>query len=114
MLTQYLSRLRAVLDRVVDAHADATYVWKPYEMLADVRTWLVSLLDLASEAGADPACGGTVLIYRGPSLVAQLVLRAPSHLLAFFPQHQTLASTGVRLPLELGQLEARLGAELRP
>lgn len=41
------------------------------------------------------------------------MLRAPSHLLAFFPQHKTPLSTGVRLPLELEQLEARLGAELR-
>lgn len=69
MLTQFLARLRQVLDRVVDAHPGTTYVWKPYEMLADVAGWLASLLDLSTEVQADPACGGAVLFYEGSRYV---------------------------------------------
>ncbi|PKI85912.1 hypothetical protein MVES1_000189 [Malassezia vespertilionis] len=109
--TLYLARLRTVLDRVVGTRA--TYQWKPYEMIVDMQAWITSLVDLAEDPDAtEPTTGGLVLVYRSETLAAQLTVRAPSHLIVFFPQHRTPSGVGLRLALELDQLEPLLAAAL--
>lgn len=44
--------------------------------------------------------------------MAQLVLRAPSYIQAFFPLHVTPSGRGVRMHVELEHLESLLAAEL--
>ena len=120
--TLYLARLRSVLDRVVAAHntrhaeaapaPPARYDWSPFAMIADVHAWAAALFDPGAAAASEPECGGTVAVWAGTTLVAQLTLRAPSHMLAYFPQRATHAGVGVQVALELEQLAPLLQAEL--
>ncbi|WFD32620.1 hypothetical protein MSPP1_003668 [Malassezia sp. CBS 17886] len=125
----FLTRLRTALDDAVSAHNQrmhtnpeaparartatrAHYEWRPFEMVADVQAWLSSFADLSDSGvddAADVSCGGLVLVYVEDILVAQLLLRAPSYLVALFPRHRTPRAQGVQMALELDQLALLTG-----
>lgn len=109
--TLFLSRLRAVLDETLRGFADARIVWEPYGAIHDVHQWISLLLDLSTSHEDQIPVGGSVWIYFGSIMLAHLLLRAPSHMVAYFPHHATSNGTGVRMPLELEHLAPFLVSE---
>ncbi|KAL4400452.1 RNA polymerase II transcription regulator [Malassezia pachydermatis] len=126
--TLFLSRLQSFLTKALDHHntkgtTHATMIWEPYNAIKNVHVWISDLLDVAQDdpQSASP-CGGSVLVYVNAtyvpvdalrsSMIMQLILRAPSYMVAFFPRHPTPSGLGVRIPLELEQLPSLLLSEL--
>lgn len=111
--TLFLSRLRAIIEDVIKTHPSASVDWRPYDLILDVDRWAAALFDVSDDARCDNLeCGGTVLVYASDSVVAQFVLKAPSDMLVYFPQHSTHAGTGMRLSVEIEQVGPLLAAEL--
>lgn len=79
--------------------------------MTDVGQLMAALFDAGGGEQNGVECGGTVLVFNGQSVVAQLVLKAPSDMLVYFPQHTTHAGTGLRLAVEVEQVGALLAAE---
>lgn len=109
--TLFLSRLRAVLDQTLHGFADARVLWEPYGAIHDVHQWISLLLDLSTSQEDQIPVGGSVWIYYGTVMLAHLLLRAPSHMFAYFPHHSTPNGTGVRMPFELESLAPFLVSE---
>ncbi|WFD34932.1 hypothetical protein MCUN1_001778 [Malassezia cuniculi] len=110
--TLFLSRLRQIILDVVASHPESSVEWRPYDLVTDIDQWVAELFDTGDDALRGVECGGTVLVSSGSTVVAQFVLKAPSDMLVYFPQHTTHAGTGLRLAVELGQVGALLAAEL--
>lgn len=111
--TLFLNRLRAALEKSLACFADACMVWQPFGTMHDARMWIASLLDLTTnEPTKSGTCGGNVWVYHRSAIVAQLALRAPSYIMAYFPQHPTPGGVGIRMPVELESLVPFLESEL--